>query len=318
MRCRICESNQGEDHLAKEMMFGSREEFSYFECSSCGCIQIEKYPEDISRFYDRTYFSFRKTKADRGNLFAFWLRKRWVDNCVGENNAIGAMLGRLRPVPALYSIFKKYGITRNSRILDVGCGNGSFLCLLYRAGFSHLTGIDPFIEKDMFLTGQLQLKKRDISEENEAYDYISFNNSFEHLGNQKDVLMKTRNLLTDGGIISISIPVTGFAWRKYGVNWVQLDAPRHFYIHSLKSLGILVEQAGLSVCDVFYNSDEFQFWGSEQYSKGIPLASENSYWVDKDRSIFTAVQITEFRNLAQQLNDYRDGDQAVFILRQAG
>ena len=28
-------------------------------------------------------------------------------------------------------------------------------------------------------------------------------------------------------------------WEKYGVNWSQIDAPRHFFLHTIKSFKIL-------------------------------------------------------------------------------
>jgi len=40
MNCAICGENSGIEHTLREMMFGTRDEFAYWECSACGCIQI--------------------------------------------------------------------------------------------------------------------------------------------------------------------------------------------------------------------------------------------------------------------------------------
>ena len=40
------------------MMFGTRERFAYFECSACGCLQIETVPADMARHYPDNYYSF--------------------------------------------------------------------------------------------------------------------------------------------------------------------------------------------------------------------------------------------------------------------
>src|SRR5687767_9724261 len=58
--CRIC-SNQTDNttHVAREMHLGLGEEFNYFKCARCGCLQIEDIPPDLSRFYPSYYYSYR-------------------------------------------------------------------------------------------------------------------------------------------------------------------------------------------------------------------------------------------------------------------
>ena len=54
-----------------------------------------------------------------------------------------------RDVDSLVRLFKKYGISKSSRILEIGCGNGRILINLAKKGFKNLSGIDispAFIE----------------------------------------------------------------------------------------------------------------------------------------------------------------------------
>ena len=47
--CRICGNARGNARFrAREMQFGTREEFDYFRCASCGCLQISEVPEDLA------------------------------------------------------------------------------------------------------------------------------------------------------------------------------------------------------------------------------------------------------------------------------
>jgi len=108
---------------------------------------------------------------------------------------------------------------------------------------------------------------------------------------------------------------TEYVWNQYGVNWVQIDAPRHFFIHTLQSFTYLAKMAGLAIEDIVFDSTEFLFWSSEQYKRGIPLNAENSYFVNPKKSIFTKEQIKKFRKMAEELNRNRQGDQAAFYLR---
>ena len=56
--CRICGNTEKNlIHKAQEMMFGTRDEFDYLECSACGTLQIVEIP-DLSCYYPRDYYSF--------------------------------------------------------------------------------------------------------------------------------------------------------------------------------------------------------------------------------------------------------------------
>src|SRR5882757_7251102 len=59
--CKICgNSALNIPFTAREMMFGLRDEFEYFECSSCGCVQISEIPTNMEPYYPTKYYSFLK------------------------------------------------------------------------------------------------------------------------------------------------------------------------------------------------------------------------------------------------------------------
>jgi hypothetical protein len=114
----------------------------------------------------------------------------------------------------------------------------------------------------------------------------------------------------------IRIPtVSSYAWKYYKSNWVQIDAPRHFFLHSIKSIELLASEIDLRPVDIIYDSDAFQFWGSEQYLRGIHLYSERSLLKGQSKSIFSASEIDTFTKKAEDLNKHKQGDQAAFYLR---
>jgi hypothetical protein len=50
--CHVCgNSDRNKIHTAREMMFGSREQFVYLECAECGTVQLRDQPTDIHRHY---------------------------------------------------------------------------------------------------------------------------------------------------------------------------------------------------------------------------------------------------------------------------
>jgi len=78
---------------------------------------------------------------------------------------------------------------------------------------------------------------------------------------------------------------------------------------------VLAKQAGWEILQVVYDSTAFQFWGSEQYQRDIPLLDPRSYQVNPAASIFTRADIAAFESRARKLNEDGRGDQACFYLR---
>jgi hypothetical protein len=129
---------------------------------------------------------------------------------------------------------------------------------------------------------------------------------------QQAALGSVRNLLEVDGLCCVRIPwVSSEAWERYGANWVQLDAPRHFYLHSRRSFEHLASSTGFRIVKLWCDSTAFQFWASEQYAKDIALYSERSWLVAPERSIFTKAQLTEYERRAAELNQTCRGDQIV-------
>ena len=126
-------------------------------------------------------------------------------------------------------------------------------------------------------------------------------------------------LLKPEGVALVRIPVAdSWAWRHYGADWVQLDPPRHLFLHTRRSMDLLAAAAGLKVERVVHDSTAFQFWGSEQYRRGIPLQDPRSYARNPRASAFSAGEIRTFEARAAELNACGEGDQACFYLRRAG
>ena len=226
-----------------------------------------------------------------------------------KKGIIGEIWNKIYPA---YFFDKIRDINVNSKILDVGCGYGRLIKSFKAIGFDNVRGIDPFLDEDLTKDN---IFKKTIFEVSDKFDVIIFKNSFEHISNQMETLQKVFDILKDNGFCIITMPVkTEFIWNKYNVNWVQIDAPRHLIIHTLDSFELLLENTNLKIKKVVFDSDEFQFWGSEQYKKNIPLMADNSYLINPKKSIFTQKQINEFRKKSKKLNEQKIGDHALFIL----
>lgn len=315
MKCRICQNEIGNKNiLFQERMFGTFEEFDYIQCSECGCLQIAVEPSDMSGYYPSNYYSF----ADNANTLHRVKNRieNWILKCIALKSL--GIFSYTNFVANQAVLFKEHWehyfewldpeyVNLNSGIVDIGCGSGVLLERLANTGFQHLYGIDPFIKEDI-RNEKYHIDKKDLFSLTGTFDFIMLHHSFEHMSRQHDILEKLKSCLTEEGTILIRIPLAdSFVYKEYGMNWFQLDVPRHFYLHTVKSLGLLANMHGLSIEKIVYDSTGKQFVYSERYKKGLKL---------QDNSLsFTKEQNKQFRQKANDLNSISQGDQACFFLK---
>ncbi len=319
--CRICGNPENNRmHSAREMMFGTRERFDYLECGQCGTVQIAEIP-DLSSHYPEDYYSFGPV-ADVavGKNFVRRLAARLTGKYLITGRGIGGrIVVKLEPrLEMHFPISLREPILRltdSSRILDVGCGTGHLLQTLHYFGFRHLTGADTFIAEEIEHPTAVTILKRPLERLDGPFDLIMMHHSFEHMPEPLVTLREIHRLMADDGFVLLRIPVVSFAWEKYGINWVQLDPPRHLYLYTEKSLRLLAEQAGFSIEKVVYDSVSFQFWGSEQYLRDIPLNDSRSQSFSGQGGLFTRDELAGWEVDAERLNAEGRGDSACFYLR---
>ena len=305
--CRICNNiDRNSVILAREMMYGTREEFGYFECAQCGCVQIDAIPQNLSSFYPTDYYSL-----SLGNEPAIkrYIRRLRDAQLLGRASLLGSLATRIHGQPEYGPWLANRGLPSDAKILDVGAGAGSLVFHIAEAGFSQVSGIEPNIESDIQLSNGATILKSTLAKTIGLYDLVMLHHSFEHMPDPLEQLIHVRRILEPNGIVIIRIPIVGtYAWNTYGPNWVQLDAPRHLTLHTKESLAILADQAGLVVTSIEFDSTEFQFWGSDLYSCNIALVEAMD--LNQPKAPVGASKLRQMRTQAEHLNSIGQGDQA--------
>lgn len=319
-RCRACaDDGPFERHEAREHMFGLGERFEYRVCGACGCLQIADVPADLGRYYGPGYYSMG-ARPHHGRLAAALIRAR-NRHLAGRFDPLGAWLARRRPFLALASL-RPLRPKTDARIVDVGCGGGELLQALQSAGFTHLLGVDPFVPHDLDLGGGLTVKRSELADlaTHPAWvasaDLVMFHHSLEHIADTAAALRAAHAVLVSGGHCVVRIPtVSSYAWRRYGVDWCALDAPRHLMLHSRRSIALLAERCGFEVRGIADDSTAFQFWGSEQYRRGVALMRPGCHDIVPAPGQFSDNTLRDFARRAAALNRLHDGDQIIVYLR---
>lgn len=310
--CRICGGPLVRAFRVREMMFGTREEFQYHQCADCDCLQIDAVPADIGRHYPTNYYSYDLGRHHQWKRWRRGLRRRWILTAPG---GVSSVLGVFSGSDELFHLYRSIGVKPGCKLLDVGAGSGGHVLELRDAGVAAAIGLDPFLKQDVLVDGETLVYRRTLKEMTGAFDLITFHHSLEHMPQQIEALAESMQLLADGGRILVRIPtVTSEAFERYQEDWVSLDAPRHFFLHSHRSLAIAASKAGLRISRLWCDSTSIQFMASEQYGRDIPLTDPRSSAFGNRGKLFTRSQRREFERRTRALNRALRGDSICALL----
>jgi SAM-dependent methyltransferase len=323
--CPACLNASGTDVLTvRENMFGIVEDFDYSVCDVCGSLALISIPKDMAPYYPRNYYS---VDLDPERALGAPVVRQFAQLVIGSalwgrgvlSGMATAVIPRrqLRTLVSVLLSIRRAGLIngKETRVLDVGCGSGMLVFALGLAGVNDVTGVDPFMSGGRELSTGGRLRQQDLSEVDGYYDLIMFHHSLEHVPDPEASLREALKRLTPGGRVLIRMPTpSSLAFERYGSAWVSLDAPRHLVVLSRRGLATLCERLGAGVLSVADDSTGFQFWGSEQYRRGIPLMDERSVMVKPGDSPFSKAQLQAWEKQAAVLNREGRGDQAAWVI----
>jgi SAM-dependent methyltransferase len=223
--------------VAEEDLTGKPGRFSFVTCSDCGlAYQNPRLRlEYIGAYYDDEYIAHRK-KSDWGVLTPLY---EWA---MGKHDRDKLALVR-RYLP----------LTRDSRVLDVGCGAGTFLTRVRAESGAKVSGVDfkdlthlPGFDQIDFHHGLFY----EQSFAGQRFDLITMWHFLEHDYDPVRTLQQARELLADEGRLVVEVPrLDSVSWRLFGDRWPGLQAPQHTALYSRKALHAMVSKAGLEIVD---------------------------------------------------------------------
>jgi SAM-dependent methyltransferase len=304
--CPACGGAPGARYKAREMMYGTREEFAYDECQHCASLWLVDPPLDMGPYYQNNYYAFA--------------RHIRLPTSTGKRRLAASLMLRHRKWPATWRgcpPFLKWlagrGVGLDARVCDVGCGSGRLPESMVRWGFREVWGFDPHMVEECD-EGGLHLRRGTANDIPNDLDVLMMHHALEHTPTPIHELMTLREKVSSSGLLLLRLPLAGsHAWRKYGVNWVQLDPPRHLVVPSVGGLAVMLAATRWTIESLSFDSTEFQFWGSELYRRDVPLTG--NFDEDGVPSAYAASQLAGWRHKAQRLNARGDGDSCVIVAR---
>jgi SAM-dependent methyltransferase len=305
-------------------MYGTGESFPYGECAECGSLTLLDAPDDFAPYYRSDYLSMTvdPTELDAPSRLAITALARAVLRAPTGLGAAGAAMAgavpvrRVRTLTTILESVARVPGPRPRRVLDVGSGSGMVPFAVSRAGEVEVLGIDPFAPGDRRLGDAAELRATTLDAVTGSFDLVMLHHSLEHMLEPVAALEDARRVLAAGGVVLVRVPtVSSYVWHEYRTDWIQLDPPRHVWLPSRAGLTACARRAGLDVVATYDDSSEFQFWGSEQARRGVPMTDPSSHFVDARRSQFSRQELRAFRRRSRELNARANGDQTVVYLR---
>lgn len=127
-----------------------------------------------------------------------------------------------------------------SRLLEIGCGNGSFLAAMRQLGWE-VHGLEPDTKAAQVARSKnIPVVEGALDSDTfpeSSFDAISLHHVIEHLHNPIEVLEICLRLLRPSGVISIITPNFSSRGSKiYKQNWYPLQPPSHLVLFTTQSL----------------------------------------------------------------------------------
>ena len=310
------------------MVHGTREVFQYALCGGCGSLALVNPPKDLTPYYKDYYstsapaqnalnapsllsrlflnrfraWAMRYSILGSGPLARFIYFRKTVDSL-----AWGPLFNELQKARVPLSL--------GTRFLDVGSGGGRALHLLAAAGFTHLTGCDPFIDRDIALEPSGVIHKGALESVNGLFDVIMFHHCFEHVPDPPETLITAASLLAPEGIIVIRFPnIDSVEFEKFKGNWWGIHAPRHFFLPSQTGMQLMAQNAGLEIQFAYCDSTFDHYLYSTEYEMDIHDRHPKSFRADS-AGLWTTADLNAARQKAARYNREMRGDWIAYVLR---
>lgn len=146
-------------------------------------------------------------------------------------------------------------------LLDIGCGEGTFLEAAARRGY-RVTGTERGAAAEHASTQLEVCASLEEARERAPFDVVTLWHTLEHFRSPRETLTMARSLLRPGGLVIAAVPnASGLQARVFGSRWFHLDVPRHLFHFNPRSLERLLVETGLDVQRWYHQELEYDWFG---------------------------------------------------------
>jgi len=254
-------------HTENKVLFTDRdadrirsEPFNIVRCLSCNMVSTQPFLNDNEL---RPWY--------RSKYHGWWQAKNW------------------HPFSLITNLFQQRRLQwvrryagHQARLIDFGCGDGTFIKYMAKHGFS-VSGVE---NPDLLQQAGIQnnIIKKIIPETsdqalNHNYskaDILTFWQVLEHVADPLIVLRRANQLLKPEGMLILSVP--NFKSIQSSLcrgKWFHLDIPRHRWHFDVETITALLKKSGFKVVYFSHFSSEYNPFGWLQSLLNLFLCSHN-------------------------------------------
>jgi 2-polyprenyl-3-methyl-5-hydroxy-6-metoxy-1,4-benzoquinol methylase len=239
--CPICRASEtGTCPAGRDRLFGlACGLFALYRCKLCGCIFQDPLPDGavLATFYPQEYWWSEEAQQENrwGRLFRK-LEKAYREFVTRDHARFLNQCALGHP-------------GSENVLLDIGCGNGTFLHVAQECGFQP-HGMDASAQAVDIARAQygIDVRQGEIGStvwDGKRFDFVTMFHVLEHLPDPRLALEYVRGLLRPSGRLIIQVPnVSSAQARTFGRFWYGLDVPRHVINFTPEALKRLLEELG--------------------------------------------------------------------------
>ncbi|MBP7113929.1 MAG: class I SAM-dependent methyltransferase [Candidatus Peribacteraceae bacterium] len=225
------------------------EVFSIVRCGTCGFLWTKNPPDErsIGRYYDTADYIPHSDRMPPIFRLIRWLR----------NTAKCRMLGA------------KQGL-----VVDIGCGNGTFLMEAKRRGWKTL-GVDP-VENARKLCSAAGIDAIMPAEMTNipaaSADVVTLWHALEHVHDLSGTLTQCRRILRSNGSLLVGVPnIASPLAAAYGQDWAGLDMPLHLWHFTPVTMEKILRSHGFTSPEIrpTWTDDLISAILSEKFAQGF-------------------------------------------------
>jgi SAM-dependent methyltransferase len=166
------------------------------------------------------------------------------------------------------------GQGRGRRLLDIGCGEGTFLRAARKRGWEAIgTELNSAPARRL---GLEVFNSLDECADRGPFDCVTLWHSLEHMPDPWAVIARIRRLVADHGLLLIAVPdFEGLQSKTFGSSWLHLDMPRHLYHFTATSIDGMLHRTEFVPVAHWHQEFEYDLMGWWQSALNAMLSTPN-------------------------------------------
>ncbi len=255
--CDLCGSDSSDPILTgRDFLHKTPGEWTLVRCRKCHLVYLtpRPAPESFSQIYPAEYTPYQ-TKQDK-HAVSGWVRSA-LQHHWGYPPHTTSWLGRFITYPLFLAVkaksrnFDLFAWQGEGKLLDYGCGAGSYLLRMKQLGWD-VIGMDmsPIAVETCRKQGLDVFQGISPAQtfSPESFDAVTLWHVIEHVPSPFKTLRDVHSILRPGGKLILATPnLACFPRRFFGPTWFPLELPRHITFLTPQTAVTLLKKAGFQI-----------------------------------------------------------------------